>query len=89
MVYALIFNTAPVAFGSLGIPITTLAGVTSLPADTLGAMVGRQLPFFAFLLPFYVIGHVWRLKSVRALFPVLLVARWRLRAWASSSRRTI
>ena len=37
VVYALIFNTAPVAFGSLGIPITTLAGVTGLPAQTLGA----------------------------------------------------
>ena len=37
VVYALIFNTAPVAFGSLGIPITTLAGVTDLPAHTLGA----------------------------------------------------
>jgi hypothetical protein len=74
VVYALIFNTAPVAFGSLGIPITTLAGVTSLPAPTLGAMVGRQLPFFAMLLPFYVMAMYGGLKSVRALFPVLLVA---------------
>ncbi|HKQ11462.1 MAG TPA: L-lactate permease [Rhizomicrobium sp.] len=74
VVYALIFNTAPVAFGSLGIPITTLAGVTSLPAPTLGAMVGRQLPFFALLLPFYVMAMYGGMKSVRALFPVLLVA---------------
>ncbi len=74
VVYALIFNTAPVAFGSLGIPITTLAGVTSLPAQTLGAMVGRQLPFFALLLPFYVIAMYGGMKSVRELFPVLLVA---------------
>jgi len=74
VVYALIFNTAPVAFGSLGIPITTLAGVTSLPASTLGAMVGRQLPFFALLLPFYVMAMYGGMKSVRALFPVLLVA---------------
>ena len=74
VVYALIFNTAPVAFGSLGIPITTLAGVTSLPAPTLGAMVGRQLPFFAFLLPFYVIALYGGLKSVRDVFPALLVA---------------
>ncbi|HKU63930.1 MAG TPA: L-lactate permease [Rhizomicrobium sp.] len=74
VVYALIFNTAPVAFGSLGIPITTLAGVTGLPAPTLGAMVGRQLPFFALLLPFYVMAMYGGMKSVRALFPVLLVA---------------
>ena len=74
VVYALIFNTAPVAFGSLGIPITTLAGVTDLPAQTLGAMVGRQLPFFAFLLPFYVVAMYGGMRSVKALWPVLLVA---------------
>ncbi|HKY18969.1 MAG TPA: L-lactate permease [Rhizomicrobium sp.] len=74
VVYALIFNTAPVAFGSLGIPITTLAGVTDLPASTLGAMVGRQLPFFALLLPFYVMAMYGGMKSVRELTPVLLVA---------------
>jgi lactate permease len=74
VVYALLFNTAPVAFGSLGIPITTLAGVTGLPADALGSMVGRQLPIFAFLLPFYVIAMYGGLRSVKALFPVILVA---------------
>ena len=74
VVYALIFNTAPVAFGSLGIPITTLAGVTDLPAATLGAMVGRQLPFFAFLLPFYVVAMYGGMRSVKALWPVLMVA---------------
>lgn len=74
VVYALIFNTAPVAFGSLGIPITTLAGVTDLPAHTLGAMVGRQLPFFALLLPFYVIAMFGGMRSVKALWPVILVA---------------
>ncbi|MCP5412338.1 MAG: L-lactate permease [Alphaproteobacteria bacterium] len=74
VVYALLFNTAPVAFGSLGIPITTLAGVTALPADSLGAMVGRQLPIFAFLLPFYVIAMYGGIKSVKAIFPVILVA---------------
>jgi len=74
VVYALIFNTAPVAFGSLGIPITTLAGVTGLPAPVLGAMVGRQLPLFAFILPFYVMALYGGMKSVKAVFPVLLVA---------------
>jgi len=74
VVYALLFNTAPVAFGSLGIPITTLAGVTALPADALGKMIGRQLPIFAFLLPFYVIALYGGLKSVKAVFPALVVA---------------
>jgi lactate permease len=74
VVYALIFNTAPVAFGSLGIPITTLAGVTEYSPHVLGAMVGRQLPFFALLLPFYVMAMYGGMKSVRQLWPVLLIA---------------
>jgi lactate permease len=70
----LIFNTAPVAFGALGTPITVLAQVTDLPAIKLGAMVGRQLPFIAFLLPFYVMGIYGGWRSMRALWPLLLVA---------------
>jgi lactate permease len=70
----LIFNTAPVAFGALGTPITVLAQVTDLPAVKLGAMVGRQLPFIALLLPFYVMGIYGGLRSLRALWPLLLVA---------------
>ena len=56
LAYTLVFNTAPVAFGALGAPITTLAAVTHLPDATLGAMIGRQLPFISFLLPFYVVA---------------------------------
>ena len=74
LVFTLIFNTAPVAFGALGVPVTVLGAVTSLPAATLGAMVGRQLPFIAFLLPFYVMGIYGGLRSVRAVWPVLLIA---------------
>src|SRR5271155_1237943 len=74
LTFTLIFNTAPVAFGALGTPITVLAQVTDLPAVKLGAMVGRQLPFFALILPFYVIGIYGGLRSVRALWPVLAVA---------------
>ena len=74
LVFTLIFNTAPVAFGALGVPITTLGKVTGLPAMALGQMVGRQLPFLAFLLPFYVMTIYGGLRSVRALFPMLLVA---------------
>src|SRR6201999_254883 len=52
IVFVLIFNTTPVAFGALGVPITVLGQVTHLHDGTLGAMVGRQLPLFAFFLPF-------------------------------------
>ncbi|MCA3869941.1 MAG: L-lactate permease, partial [Burkholderia sp.] len=45
LTYTLLFNTAPVAFGALGVPITVLGAVTSLPPATLAQMVGRQLPF--------------------------------------------
>jgi lactate permease len=74
LVFALIFNTTPVAFGGLGIPVTVLAAVTDLPAPTLAAMIGRQLPVIALILPFYVtvLNGGWR--SVRTLWPVLLVA---------------
>ena len=72
--FTLIFNTAPVAFGALGVPITVLGAVTSLPAATLGAMVGRQLPFFAFLLPFYVVGIYSGVRSIGKLWPALAVS---------------
>jgi lactate permease len=74
LVFVLIFNTAPVAFGALGIPLTVLGQVTGLPAATVAAMVGRQLPFIALLLPFYVIALYGGWRSVRSLWPVLLVA---------------
>jgi lactate permease len=74
LVFVLIFNTAPVAFGALGIPLTVLGAVTGLPAVTVAAMVGRQLPIFALLLPFYVIAMYGGWRSVRSLWPVLLVA---------------
>jgi lactate permease len=74
VVFVLIFNTAPVAFGALGTPVTVLGAVTGLPAATLGQMIGRQLPVMALILPFYVIALYGGLRSVRALWPVLLVA---------------
>ena len=74
LTFTLIFNTAPVAFGALGVPITVLGKVTGLSAVTLGAMVGRQLPFFALLLPFYVMAVFGGRRSVAALWPLLLVA---------------
>ena len=74
LTFTLIFNTAPVAFGALGAPVTVLGQVTGLSPVTLGAMIGRQLPFLAMLLPFYVMAIYGGLRSVRALWPVLLVA---------------
>ncbi|MFY9643326.1 MAG: L-lactate permease [Rhodomicrobium sp.] len=74
LVFVLIFNTAPVAFGALGVPVTVLGAVTGLPAATLGAMVGRQLPVIALILPFYVMALYGGWRSIRALWPVLLVA---------------
>ena len=74
LVFVLIFNTAPVAFGALGVPVTVLGAVTGLPASALGMMIGRQLPIMALILPFYVMALYGGMRSVRALWPVLLVA---------------
>jgi lactate permease len=74
LVFVLIFNTTPVAFGALGSPVTVLGAVTGLPAPALAAMVGRQLPFIAAFLPFYVMALYGGWRSIRALWPMLLVA---------------
>ena len=74
LVFALIFNTTPVAFGGLGLPVTVLGAVTDLPSTKLAAMIGRQLPLIALILPFYVIALYGGWRSVRSLWPVLLVA---------------
>jgi lactate permease len=74
LTFTLIFDTAPVAFGALGVPVTVLGTVTHLPDVSLGQMVGRQLPLFAFFLPFYVMFVFGGMRSVRALAPFLFVA---------------
>jgi lactate permease len=74
LVFVLIFDTTPVAFGALGAPVTVLAAVTGLPAPALGAMIGRQLPFMAAFLPFYVMALYGGFRSLRALWPMLLIA---------------
>ena len=70
---SLIANTAPVAFGALGIPIVALAGVTGLDQMKLSAMVGRQLPFLSFVLPSYLIWVVGGRKGLRATWPAGVV----------------
>lgn len=70
---ALIANTAPVAFGALGIPIVALAGVTGLPQGKLSAMVGRQLPFLSLLIPAYLVLVVAGRKGLKGVWPAVAV----------------
>ena len=70
---ALIGNTAPVAFGSLGTPLTTLADITGLDLMTLSAMVGRQLPVFSFIVPFWLVAAQVGWRGMMAVWPACLV----------------
>ncbi len=70
----LIFNTTPVAFGALGVPIVTLHAVTNLNTAQLSAMVGRQLPIFGLFLPFYAMVIFTGFRSLRTVWPAALVA---------------
>jgi len=70
---ALVSNTAPVAFGAIAIPIITLAGITDLPKDDLGAMVGRQTPFLALIVPLILVGMVDGMRGIRQCWPAAVV----------------
>ena len=69
----LMANTAPVAFGSIGIPVTTLAGITGLPVLTLSAMVGRLCAMISVVIPMYLVVVMagWR-KAIEVL-PAVVV----------------
>jgi lactate permease len=67
---SLVANTAPVAFGAIAVPITTLAPLANLPKDDLGAMVGRQTPFLALIVPLILIGMVDGKRGIKAAWPV-------------------
>jgi lactate permease len=71
---ALIGNTAPVAYGALGTPIIALAGVTGLPLDMLSAAVGRILPVFSLIVPFWIIWTMAGRKAMLEVWPACLVA---------------
>lgn len=71
---ALIGNTAPVAFGSLGIPLTTMAPLTGLDVLDLSAMVGRQLPFFSLIVPFWLVAAQAGWRGMIAVWPACLVS---------------
>jgi lactate permease len=70
---SLIANTAPVAYGALGTPIAGLASVTGLDPFLLGAMVGRQLPFFSLIVPFWLIWAFAGFKGMKDVWPAILV----------------
>ena len=71
---ALIANTAPVAYGALGTPVITLAKVTGLDELVLSGMIGRQLPFFSLIVPFWLIWAFAGRKGMLAIWPAILVA---------------
>jgi len=70
---SLIANTAPVAYGALGTPIQGLASVTGLDPYLLGAMVGRQLPIFSLIVPFWVVWAFAGWKGMKEVWPAILV----------------
>ena len=70
---ALVANTAPVAFGAIAIPIVTLAEITGLPKDDLGAMVGRQTPLLALFVPLILVGMVDGMRGIRQTWPAAVV----------------
>jgi lactate permease len=71
---SLIANTAPVAFGALGTPLVTLAGVTGLPLEELSAMVGRQMFPFAIIVPFWLLVAYCGWRRTFEVWPPVLVA---------------
>jgi lactate permease len=71
---ALVADTAPVAFGGIAIPITTLGSVSGLPTHDLGQMVGRQTPIFALVVPFILIFMTDGRRGLRQAWPAGLVA---------------
>ncbi|MFC0217136.1 lactate permease [Pseudochelatococcus lubricantis] len=70
---ALIANTAPVAYGALGAPVIALAAVTGLDLISLSAMIGRQLPFFSVLVPFWLIWAFAGFRGMAEIWPAILV----------------
>lgn len=71
---SLIANTAPVAFGALGTPVIALAAVTGLDLHELSGMIGRQLPFFSLIVPFWLVWAFAGRRGMMEVWPAVLVA---------------
>lgn len=71
---ALIGNTAPVAFGALGTPVITLAGITKLPVEQLSSSVGRTLTIFSLIIPFWLVWAMAGRKAMIEVWPACLTA---------------
>jgi len=71
---SLIANTAPVAYGALGTPVIALSAVTGLDLLELSGMIGRQLPFFSVIVPFWLIWAFVGFRKMMEIWPALLVA---------------
>lgn len=71
---SLIANTAPVAFGALGTPVIALAAVTGLDLHELSGMIGRQLPFFSIIVPFWLVWAFVGFRKMIEVWPPILVA---------------
>lgn len=70
----LIANTAPVAFGAIGVPITVLEGITGIPAIEISKMVGRQLPLIAVFIPFMLVWIMTDFKKTIEVLPAVIVS---------------
>lgn len=70
----LIANTAPVAFGAVGVPITAMAGAVNVPATEISAMAGHMLPPLSLFVPFFLVFLMNGFKGVKETWPVALVA---------------
>ncbi|WP_104684804.1 L-lactate permease [Helicobacter bizzozeronii] len=70
----LIANTAPVAFGAVGIPITAMAGAVGVPAGAISAMTGKILWLVSFGMPFFIVFLMDGVRGVKETFPAILVA---------------
>jgi lactate permease len=71
---SLIANTAPVAYGALGTPVIALAGVTGLDLHAVSAMIGRQLPVFSLIVPFWVVWAYAGWRGMLGVWPACLTA---------------
>lgn len=70
----LIANTAPVAFGAIGVPITAMEGPTGIPAMEISKMVGRQLPFLSVFVPFMLVFIMAGFKKTMEVLPAILIS---------------